>query len=367
MNALCGAIIGLSVFFADENQLRTFTFWTLGDLGGATWNKLIVAGPILIVAPVLLLFHTRALNALALGEAEAYHMGVDVERTKLMIILLSALGVGVSVSMSGMIGFIGLVIPHLIRILFHPDNRLVLPASILGGALLLILADIVARTVVMPSEMPIGVVTALIGAPFFMGLLLKAKKKKRTVMYTASNLSLRIDKKPILNDVSLMLEPGKFTAIVGANGAGKSTLLRMLANELRPTSGQVSINGKSIQNYAPRELSKVRAVLPQHSQVPFAFSVEQIVRLGRHAHRTTDAVNDAIVRDVMALDRGGPFSWAYIPHVVGRREAARAVCPCARAGVGRNRIPALHIAGRAYRQPGHSPAATHIQPCPPGK
>jgi iron complex transport system permease protein len=177
MNALCGAIIGLSIFFADENQLRTFTFWTLGDLGGATWNKLIVAGPILIVASVLLLFHTRALNALALGEAEAYHMGVDVERTKLMIIVLSALGVGVSVSMSGMIGFIGLVIPHLIRILFHPDNRLVLPASIFGGALLLILADIVARTVVMPSELPIGVVTALIGAPFFMGLLLKAKKK----------------------------------------------------------------------------------------------------------------------------------------------------------------------------------------------
>ena len=177
MNALCGALIGLSIFFADENQLRTFTFWTLGDLGGATWNKLIVAGPILIVAPVLLLFHTRALNAMALGEAEAYHMGVDVERTKLMVILLSALGVGVSVSMSGMIGFIGLVIPHLIRILFHPDNRLVLPASILGGALLLILADIVARTVVMPSELPIGVVTALIGAPFFTGLLLKAKKK----------------------------------------------------------------------------------------------------------------------------------------------------------------------------------------------
>lgn len=120
-------------------------------------------------------------------------------------------------------------------------------------------------------------------------------------MYTASNLSLRIDKKSILDDVSLMLEPGKFTAIVGANGAGKSTLLRMLANELKPTVGRVSVNGKLIGNYAPRELSRVRAVLPQHSQVPFAFSVEQIVKLGRHAHRTTDAVNDAIVRDVMAL------------------------------------------------------------------
>lgn len=177
MNALCGAIIGLSIFFADENQLRTFTFWTLGDLGGASWAKVGIAAPFLILSPALLLFYARSLNAMAMGEAEAFHMGVDVERTKLMIILCSALGVGVSVSMAGMIGFIGLVIPHLVRILFHPDNRLVLPASVLGGALLLILADVVARTVVMPSELPIGVVSALLGAPFFMGLLLKAKKK----------------------------------------------------------------------------------------------------------------------------------------------------------------------------------------------
>jgi len=120
-------------------------------------------------------------------------------------------------------------------------------------------------------------------------------------MYTASNLSLHIGKRPVLNDVSLMLEPGKFTAVVGANGAGKSTLLRLLANELKPTAGQVSINGKPIQSYAARELSKVRAVLPQHSQVPFAFSVEQIVRLGRHAHRTMSTVDDAIINEVMAL------------------------------------------------------------------
>lgn len=177
MNSLCGAIIGLSIFFADENQLRTFTFWTLGDLGGASWDKLLIAAPFLIVAPILLLFHSRSLNALAMGEAEAFHMGVDVERTKLLVVLCSALGVGVSVSMAGMIGFIGLVIPHLVRIVFHPDNRLVLPASILGGALLLVLSDVVARTIVTPSELPIGVVTALIGAPFFIGLLLKAKRK----------------------------------------------------------------------------------------------------------------------------------------------------------------------------------------------
>lgn len=177
INALAGAIIGLAIFYADENQLRTFTFWTLGDLGGATAEKLIIAAPLLVVSVVALLFFSNSLNAIALGEAEAYHVGVDVERTKRTIVFFSALAVGVSVSLSGMIGFIGLVIPHLIRVLFHSDNKLVLPASIIGGAWLLILADIVARTIVLPAELPIGVMTALIGSPFFIALLMKAKLK----------------------------------------------------------------------------------------------------------------------------------------------------------------------------------------------
>lgn len=178
VNALTGALIGLAIFYADENQLSTFTFWTLGDLGGATWEKLSLAAPILFIATTCLLVFGRALNALSLGESEAYHMGVNVEQIKRLMILLSALAVGVSVSLAGIIGFIGLVVPHVIRTVFHSDNRLVLPASALGGALLLLLADIIARTVVSPAELPIGVVTALIGAPFFITLLLKAKRKQ---------------------------------------------------------------------------------------------------------------------------------------------------------------------------------------------
>ncbi len=176
-NALTGAIIGLAIFYANDDQLRTFTFWTLGDLGGATPAKLAIAGPLILISLGALLLCTRSLNALALGEAEAYHIGVDVERTKQLIVFFSALGVGVSVSLAGMIGFVGLVMPHLVRVLFHPDHRLVLPASILGGALLLIFADVIARTVTSPSELPIGVVTAFIGAPFFIALLLRAKSK----------------------------------------------------------------------------------------------------------------------------------------------------------------------------------------------
>jgi iron complex transport system permease protein len=177
INALAGAIIGLAIFYADDNQLRTFTFWTLGDLGGATWDKLILAGPLLCFAAIALTFFSNQLNAFSLGEAEAFHMGVDTERTKRVIIVLSAMAVGISVSMAGMIGFIGLVVPHVIRVSFYADNELVLPAAVICGALLLVVADLIARTIVSPSELPIGVVTALLGAPFFIALLLNAKQK----------------------------------------------------------------------------------------------------------------------------------------------------------------------------------------------
>lgn len=177
VNALTGALIGLAIFYADENQLSTFMFWTLGDLGGATWEKLSLSAPVLLLSTCALLLFARPLNALSLGESDAYHLGVNVERVKRVMVLLSALAVGVSVSLAGIIGFIGLIVPHVIRTMFHADNSLVLPASALGGALLLLIADLIARTMVSPAEMPIGVVTALIGAPFFIALLLKAKQK----------------------------------------------------------------------------------------------------------------------------------------------------------------------------------------------
>ncbi|NOT76085.1 MAG: iron ABC transporter permease [Cyclobacteriaceae bacterium] len=182
VNALAGAIMGLIIFYADENQLRMFTFWTLGDLSGATWGSLLIAAPILILAIVMLLRFQHALNAIALGESEAYHMGVDVEKVKKSIVFFSALAVGVSVSLAGIIGFIGLVIPHLIRVMFHSDNRLVMPASVIGGPLLLILADLASRTLVSPSELPIGVVTALVGAPFFIFLLVRTKRKQELII-----------------------------------------------------------------------------------------------------------------------------------------------------------------------------------------
>ncbi|PZX58212.1 FecCD family ABC transporter permease [Algoriphagus chordae] len=178
INALAGALIGLVLFFADDSALRSFTFWSLGDLGGATWAKIPVTMILIAVPSVLLLFNSRQLNALALGEQEAFHMGVNVQQVKLRLLICSALIVGVGVSMVGMIGFVGLVVPHLIRILFGADHRLVLPGSFLLGAILLNFADLIARLIVIPAEMPIGVITALIGAPFFIWLIFNLNKSR---------------------------------------------------------------------------------------------------------------------------------------------------------------------------------------------
>lgn len=181
VNALCGAAMGLVIFNANENQLHMFMFWTLGDLGGANWSTLAIASPVLVVGSMYLLKYSQALNAIALGEAEAFHMGVDVNRVKRSIVFLSALTVGTSVSMAGAIGFVGLVVPHLIRVTFHSDNKLVMPASAIGGPLLLLLADMVARTMFAPTELPIGVMTALVGTPFFIFLLIRSRRKNELV------------------------------------------------------------------------------------------------------------------------------------------------------------------------------------------
>ena len=176
LNALAGALIGLAIFYADDAALRNFTFWSLGDVGGANWSKVQLAF-LLIVGPALLIItQYRNLNALTLGENEAYHMGVDVQKVKYIILFTCALIVGTGVSMTGTIGFVGLVVPHLIRLLFAADHRLVLAGSFLLGASLLTGADLLARTIVMPSELPIGILTAIIGAPFFIWLINNIKK-----------------------------------------------------------------------------------------------------------------------------------------------------------------------------------------------
>lgn len=177
VNALCGAGTGALVLLTDDNQLRDLTFWTLGSLGGATWQTLLITAP-LIVLPIL--FAPRlagALNALLLGEAEARHLGINTERVKRLVVVLTALAVGGATAVSGLIGFIGLVVPHLVRLMLGPDHRRLLPASALLGASLLVAADLLARIVIQPAEVPIGILTALAGAPFFLALLLRHERR----------------------------------------------------------------------------------------------------------------------------------------------------------------------------------------------
>ncbi|ELA9306115.1 iron ABC transporter permease [Vibrio parahaemolyticus] len=177
ISALSGAAIGFLNFSADDQMLRDLTLWSMGSLAGANWAGIGLASVTLVV--LLFWFHKKAmsLNALLLGESEARHLGVPVQKLKRQLILLSAVGVGVTVSICGAIGFIGLVIPHLGRMLSGPDHRTLLPISALLGALLLTCADMIARVLLAPAELPVGIVTALIGAPFFIYLLFQQRGK----------------------------------------------------------------------------------------------------------------------------------------------------------------------------------------------
>jgi iron complex transport system permease protein len=176
INALGGALIGLLTFVATDDELRTMTFWGLGSLARANWSLILPAFLFIAVPLVFLPRYARALNALLLGEEDAAHLGIEVDRVKRRLICLAASVVGATVALCGAIGFIALVAPHIIRTAIGPDHRFLLPAAGLLGALLLLTADMGARTVAAPAELPIGILTALFGAPVFLALLLRRRK-----------------------------------------------------------------------------------------------------------------------------------------------------------------------------------------------
>jgi iron complex transport system permease protein len=173
--ALAMAALGLFVFISDDSQLRELTFWTLGSLGGASWAKVAAVLPFMGFALLAFRFLSRCLDAMLLGETEAQHLGVSVQASKRLAIAAVAAAVGASVAVSGTIGFVGIVVPHLLRLVIGPTHRALLPASALAGGTLLIVADTVCRTVVAPAELPIGILTALFGAPMFLWLLLRRR------------------------------------------------------------------------------------------------------------------------------------------------------------------------------------------------
>ena len=178
INALAGSFTGLLTYVASDDQLRNITFWSMGSLGGASWKTISAILPFVLIPLIALPFFSKALNALALGESQAGHMGINVGLIKKMAIVLATLGVGASVAVSGMIGFIGLVIPHILRMAFSADNRLVIPGSAVLGAAVLVLADLIARTLDTPAELPIGILTAIIGTPVFIYIIMVERRKR---------------------------------------------------------------------------------------------------------------------------------------------------------------------------------------------
>ncbi len=176
VNALCGALIGVFIFISANAQLRDITFWSLGSLAGAGWGQLAVLAVLLLFAYGILQMLAPSLNALLLGDAEAAHLGVNTARVQGICVTLSAGLVAVCVANCGIISFLGLVAPHMARMILGPDHRKLVGAAALLGALILLLSDTAARTLVSPAELPVGILTALLGAPFFLALLYGSRK-----------------------------------------------------------------------------------------------------------------------------------------------------------------------------------------------
>ncbi|MGR5227457.1 FecCD family ABC transporter permease [Photobacterium damselae] len=175
ISAISGAGLGLLNYVADDQALRDFSLWSMGSLAGATWSGIALATVSFVALFFFFYRKANALNAFLLGESEAKHMGVNVQRLKKQLIITCAAGVGITVSLTGPIGFIGLIIPHLGRMLIGPNHKNLIPVSALLGAFILLLADMIARTAFAPQELPVGIITAIIGAPFFIMLLIQQK------------------------------------------------------------------------------------------------------------------------------------------------------------------------------------------------
>ena len=178
VSALISAIVSFITYIAPSDEMQDIVFWSMGNLGGTNWTEVAVVAVIVVIGVAIMLTQSRKLNAMMLGDAHAMDLGVDVARVRLMLLIVSSLVVAASVAFVGTIGFIGLVIPHIFRLILGPDNRLILPISTFGGATFIIICDYIAHLVAeFHGVLPIGVVTSLIGAPFFVYLLVSRRKE----------------------------------------------------------------------------------------------------------------------------------------------------------------------------------------------
>ena len=176
ISALAGALNSLFSYIADDEMLRRISLWQMGSLDAANWPRVWIGALVCVLLLTILPRDAAALNAFLLGESEARHLGIRVDAVKRRLILLTALAVGVSVAVAGTIAFVGLIVPHIVRLLIGPDHRYLLPCAAMAGAVLLVGADAASRIVVAPAELPAGILTAMLGTPFFFSLLLQKRR-----------------------------------------------------------------------------------------------------------------------------------------------------------------------------------------------
>lgn len=311
ISTLLASFMVLLTTLADDIRLRNITFWLLGDLSNGSSEFILFLAIAVLGGGVILFANARALNLMIVGERDAFSLGVETKQVRWIVFAMASLLTAAAVSTGGAIGYVGLVVPHLIRLAAGTDNRLVLPASALAGALLVLIADTTARTAIAPRELPTGAITALIGAPVMVYLLLgRARLRRRNLvgethgeasqvpllsifpnaptadLLQLENINFRYDHE-VLTQINLDVRAGEILALLGPNGAGKSTLLNVAAGKLQPQSGAVRLQGKNISDFSRREVARQVALVAQASELYFPLTVLEYVLAGRFAHASS--------------------------------------------------------------------------------
>lgn len=316
LSTFLASMIALLTSVASNVKLRQITLWLLGDLSSGSYEGLIFVLVSVGVCLIALMTQSRALNLMMVGERDAFALGVETSRVRWVVHATASLVTGAAVAAGGAIGYVGLVVPHLVRLAVGADNRLVIPASALAGSLLVLLADTAARTVIAPRELPTGAITALVGAPVFIYLLVRSRKQvlfptkshekdtkkeegdsvflrdpscdfveeKSSGALMLRNVHFGYHQRAVLSGVSLEIRAGEVVALLGPNGTGKSTLLGVANGALQPISGEVTFDGQPVRSFSRRELAHRIAIVAQSAEVRFPLTALEYVLTGRFAY-----------------------------------------------------------------------------------
>ena len=257
---MCSAFSSFLLYIAnDKNGAAEVTYWTMGSLGGAKWENVQVILPVILIGTLIFWSQFRNLNLMLLGDEVSITLGTDLHKARMIYMILSSLMVGFAVYCAGMIGFVGLIIPHVIRMVFGTDHRRMIPFSGLLGAIFLIWADVICRIILIRR-----------------GQGMKVEAEQVEVSYGA---------RKILKEVSINAGEREFVGIIGPNGSGKSTLLKCMYRILKPEKGCIYLDGREMQSMSVRESARKMAVVAQHNYYNFEFSVSEVVLMGRAPHK----------------------------------------------------------------------------------